>query len=191
MKNRTRLVTPSFYQQDTESVARSLLGKRLVHCYNGQRLSGIINETEAYLGFKDKACHTYSGKRTPRTETMFLSGGHAYVYLIYGMYHCLNVVTEAAGEAILIRSLVVDEGESIVRANRPKVRHHKQLANGPGKLCMALQIDRSFDGINLMQNDRLWIEQGQPVDEMTIQARPRIGIVYAREWADKPLRFVY
>ncbi|HVK60908.1 MAG TPA: DNA-3-methyladenine glycosylase, partial [Bdellovibrionales bacterium] len=129
----------SFYQRDTEEVARELLGKTLVHVLKtGQRVSGRIVETEAYLGARDAAAHSRGGLRSKRTESMFLPGGHAYVYLIYGMHYCFNVVTREADEpqAVLIRALEPIEGIEFMRRRR-RVKRDLDLCSGPGKLCDA------------------------------------------------------
>ncbi|MGZ3690166.1 MAG: DNA-3-methyladenine glycosylase, partial [Pseudobdellovibrio sp.] len=133
---------PAFYLRDTKTVATELLGKKLVRIYKGRRISGIITEVEAYLGTRDKACHTYGGKRTPRTEMMYAEGGHAYIYFIYGMYYCFNVVTEKKDkpEAVLIRALEPVEGIELMRKFRQK-EHLIDLTTGPGKLAEALQLN--------------------------------------------------
>lgn len=159
----------------------------------GERLSGIIVETEAYLGAIDAAAHTYRGRRTQRNQSMFLEGGHAYVYFTYGMHHCMNVVAGHVDEpvAVLIRALEPTEGLDAMRTLRPAARKDTALCSGPGKLCQALSITRLLDGNDLVTGDALWIEQertrGLPVK--LIGVSPRIGVAYAGEWADKPLRF--
>jgi len=187
-----------FYLDDTETVAKRLLGKLLVHEIDGKRISGIIVETEAYLGLTDKAAHSYGGRKTQRTEAMFRLGGHAYVYLIYGMYNCFNVVTECEGvpEAVLIRALEPYEGldaMALARYNMPYQALNKSqvrnLANGPGKLCRALSIDRSMNGEDLCGN-RLYIEENPKISEpFNILTSKRIGVDYAEEARDFPLRF--
>jgi DNA-3-methyladenine glycosylase len=181
----------SFYQRPTIEVARELLGKRLVRVRNGRRLSGIIVETEAYLGVKDAAAHTYGGHRSPRNEAMYGDGGHAYVYFIYGMHFCLNSVTRRANQpvAVLIRALEPSEGIELMRVFR-KVKKDRDLANGPGKLCQALQIKRSCNGVDLT-GDELFIEDaGIDVKRSQITAGPRIGVDYAGAAAKWPLRFL-
>jgi DNA-3-methyladenine glycosylase len=181
-----------FYtRRDTLRIARELLGKRLVvPAPDGARVSGIIVETEAYQGPQDKASHAYGNRRTRRTETMFRLGGTAYVYFVYGMYYQFNVVTgaESIPHAVLIRALEPDEGREWMRRRRP-VKADKNLTNGPGKLCQALGIDRSYNGADLTSN-RVWIEEGR--DNITsdrIASGARIGIDYAEEYAAKPWRF--
>ena len=155
-----------FYDRDTVTVARDLLGKLLVRELDGHRLVGRITETEAYVGPIDKACHAYNYKRTPRTETLFSPPGTAYIYLIYGMYHCLNFVTEAEGTpcAVLIRGLSPVENEAQMALNRfgrlpgqLSSYQRKNFLNGPGKLCKALQLDRSQNGLDLT-GDTLFAE---------------------------------
>jgi DNA-3-methyladenine glycosylase len=180
-----------FYRRPTIQVARGLLGKRLVRVQNGRRLSGIIVETEAYLGVKDAAAHTFGGHRSPRNEAMYGDGGHAYVYFIYGMHFCLNTVTRRKNqpEAVLIRALEPCEGIELMRAFR-KVKKDRDLANGPGKLCEALQIKRPLNGVDLT-GDELFIEDaGIKVQRSQITAGPRIGVDYAGLAAKWPLRFL-
>ncbi len=172
-------------------MARELLGQRLVvPAPDGTRVSGIIVETEAYRGPQDRASHAYGGRRTNRTETMYLIGGTAYVYFVYGMYYQFNVVTNV-GEiphAILVRALQPVEGVEWMRRRRPGQSGHT-LTNGPGKLCKALGIDRSHDRADLL-GDRVWIEAGdRRISSSAIACGPRVGIDYAEEWAEKPWRF--
>lgn len=182
-----RILSPRFYLRKTDDVARRLLGCTLVHMVNGQRISGRIVETEAYLGISDPACHSFNNRRTARTESMYLEGGHAYVYFIYGMHFCFNVVTRATGqpEAVLIRAIEPQDGIEFMRRKR-KAKHDRDLSNGPGKLCQALAIDRSCDGLTL-QGPELFIEAG-PVIRDVIEG-PRIGVDYAGSAAKWPLRF--
>jgi DNA-3-methyladenine glycosylase len=168
----------AFYARPTVEVARGLLGGWLVHELPEGRREGRIVETEAYVGPEDRASHASRG-RTARTELMFGPPGYAYVYLIYGMHHCLNVVTEGVGypAAVLIRALEPSVGVTLP-------------TNGPGRLCRALAIDRRHNGQDLVTGS-LWIERrgGGPLDEETI-ATTRIGVDYAGEWAARPWRFL-
>ena len=164
-----------YFNRPTLTVARSLIGKYLVRVIDGHVLAGKIVEVEAYVGPKDKACHASKG-RTQRTEVLFGPPGIAYVYLIYGMYHCLNVVTEREEfpSAVLIRAIEID-GE---------------LIDGPGRLCRALQIDRRLNRVDLTTGDSLWFEdRGALVKRGDVETHPRIGVEYAGEWAKKPWRF--
>lgn len=180
----------SFYARDTITVARELLGKRLCHRLpDGEVLCGMIVETEAYLGIGDKAAHSYGDRRTGRTETMYAEAGTAYVYLIYGMYHCLNAVTREAGvpEAVLIRALAGEQGHARWAKHFPKLKP-RQWLSGPGRLCRALHIDKSHNGLDLTTS-ALWIEDsGEPL-EHEIEVGPRVGVDYAEEAAAWPLRF--
>lgn len=197
---RENLIPLEFYQRNTKKVAHELLGHRLVRIVDGRRISGIITETEAYMGIKDKACHSYGGRRTDRVEPMYLEGGFSYVYLIYGLYHCLNVVTQAQGvpEAVLIRSIEIDESLDLALKNRypdqnwkkrpPTLTDLKELSNGPGKLCEALQIDKNLNAYSF-HSRRLFIEKESKTNRK-ILTTARIGIDYAGEWVNKPLRFV-
>ena len=172
-------------------IARRLLGRLLVvPARDGTRVSGIIVETEAYRGPQDRASHAYGGRRTRRTETMYQIGGTAYVYFVYGMYHQFNVVTNLSGipHAVLIRAVEPIEGIALMRKRRPARTDHT-MTNGPGKLCLALGIDRSLDGADLL-GDRVWIEQGKSrIGPTGIASGRRIGVEYSGEWADKPWRF--
>jgi len=172
----TRRVLPRIYfARPTIQVARSLVGKYLIRCIDGREIAGKIIEVEAYVGAEDKACHASKG-RTQRTDVMFGPGGIAYVYLIYGMYHCLNVVTEREEfpSAILIRAIEID-GE---------------LVDGPGRICRALQIDRRLNRVDLTTGESLWFEdRGVLVKKTDVETHPRIGVDYAGEWAQKPWRF--
>jgi DNA-3-methyladenine glycosylase len=187
-----RLPLEFYTRPDTLLIARELLGRRLVvRAQTGARVSGIIVETEAYLGPEDKAAHSYGNRRTNRTETMFGTGGTAYVYFIYGMYYQFNVVTniEAVPHAVLIRALEPDEGIEWMRQRRPP-KGDKNLTSGPGKLCQALGIDRSYNAADLIGGDAVWIEEGRGnVASVQIASGVRIGIDYAEEYAAKPWRF--
>lgn len=185
------LLPKKFYQRDTTQVAQELLGKKLIHFVNGKITSGVIIETEAYLGITDPACHTYNGRRTERVQSMYLSGGHAYVYFIYGMHFCFNVVTrnEKHPEAVLIRALFPLDGLDLMKKRR-HTEIQKNLCSGPAKLCEALDIDKSCDGLSL-EGPEIWIEKGVPFSKIKdhIKASPRIGIPYAKEAIQWPLRF--
>lgn len=166
----------SFYLAPTLTVARRLLGMHLVHEVRGHRRIGRIVETEAYLGPRDLAAHSARG-RTPRNEVMFGPPGHAYVYFIYGIWHCFNVVTRAEGtpHAVLIRAL-----EPVGRIDLPTW--------GPGLLCRAFGIDRSQNGLDLTKKP-LWIEKPVVYSHPRIARATRIGVDYAGDWAHKPWRF--
>jgi len=184
------ILPASFYQRDTVKVARGLLGKKLVRIYKGKRLSGLIVETEAYTGVEDAAAHSYGGVPTPRTRTMYMGGGHAYVYFIYGMYWCLNFVTKKVNEpeAVLIRALEPVENIEIMRKLRP-VKKDKDLTNGPGKLCLALHIDKSLDGANLTEPPLFVENMDFQIKPSQIVIAPRVGVDYAGPAAHWPLRF--
>ncbi len=172
------------------TVTRELLGKLLVvPAPDGTRVSGIIVEAESYRGPEDRASHAYGGRRTNRTETMYQIGGRAYVYFVYGMYYQFNVVTNIAEipHAVLIRAVEPVEGIEVMRKRRHNQPDHN-LTNGPGKLCIALGIDRQLDRADLLGN-QVWIEEGEKISARRIASGPRIGIDYAEEWAAKPWRF--
>lgn len=189
-------LTRDFYRRDTVTVAKELLGKVLVHDINGNLLKGKIVETEAYLGFEDKAAHSYGGKRTKRVEVMYGQPGIAYVYLIYGMYYCFNIITKEEGvpEGVLIRAVEPIENinqMAINRFNKPYDEltnyQKRNLTNGPGKLCLALVIDKRLNGIDLC-GDRLYLEDDEEKNLDIVQTT-RINIDYAEEAKYFPYRF--
>ncbi len=170
-------LTRAFFDRDTLVVARHLLGRRLVRMLDGERLSGRIVEVEAYVGEDDQASHARSG-RTERNAPMYGPPGHAYVYLIYGMHHCLNTVTEREGfpAAVLIRALEPMEGMDRMRELRGG-RTDLPLTSGPARLCQALAIDRGFDGADLCASDALlFLEEGVSVPDDAVDRGPRIGV---------------
>lgn len=190
--NRLRPLPTSFYRRPAETVARDLLGRYLVRELDGERLVLRLVETEAYLGAPDRASHAWGGRRTARNESLYLPGGHAYVYLIYGLHFCLNAVTgeEDMGSAVLLRAGEPLEGEARMIESRGWTRKLRpgDLAGGPGKICQALAIGRDLDGV-LLERPPLFITEGEPVRKKEIVASPRIGVDYAGEAAAWPLRF--
>ena len=175
MKARYKILPQSYFNRPTLVVARSLLGKYLMRENGKGTIAGKIVEVEAYVGPQDMACHASKG-RTLRTEVLFGPPGLCYVYLIYGMYHCLNVVTEKAEfpAAVLIRAAEING----------------TLIDGPGRLCHALDIDRSLNRSDMTTGRHLWIEdRGVRVPQSQVGAFPRIGVAYAGVWAEKPYRF--
>ena len=192
------LLKGDFYNRDTVTVARDLLGKHLVRVLeDGTHLVCRITETEAYVGRMDKACHAYGYKRTPRTETLFTPPGTAYIYLIYGMYHCLNFVTEPEGEpsAVLIRGVQAVTNGDIIAKNRFGCKmeemtayQRKNFLNGPGKVCKGLDLTREQNGLDLTSSHNpLYVCDGPAPKQ--IQVGKRIGIDYAEEAVDFPWRF--
>lgn len=188
------------FEADPVTVAKRLLGRRLVRVHEGVRLAGTIVEVEAYLGAKDRAAHTYGGRRTARNASMYLPGGHAYVYFIYGLHHCLNVVCGKADEgvAVLIRALEPTEGLERIAENRGMdwdaasgASQATSLCSGPAKLTQALAISRTFDGVDLRRSHELFIEDvlATSLSRARIERSSRIGVDYAGAWARKPLRF--
>jgi DNA-3-methyladenine glycosylase len=182
----------AFYLGDTVNIARALLGCVLWRRLDGgELLAARIVETEAYLGANDLASHARRGLRSPRNESMYLEGGHAYVYFTYGMHWCMNVVTQEAdlAEAVLLRAAEPVRGVETMRARRPKAKKDHDLMNGPGKICMALDIDRRLDGASL-RGDDLWLSpRDVKVAEDDIAVSPRIGIDNSGDAAAWPLRF--
>lgn len=191
------ILPKSFYDRDTVAVARDLLGKLLVREFQGETLVCRIMETEAYVGRMDKACHAYGYKRTARTQTLFAPPGTAYIYLIYGMYHCLNLVTEPEGEpcAVLLRGAVPVQNRAIIADNRfgrkenELTRYQKRhFLDGPGKLCKGLALTRTENGLDLTVPP-LYVCDGPAPDPANVHVGPRVGIDYAEEAVDFPWRF--
>jgi DNA-3-methyladenine glycosylase len=177
----------AFYARPTLTVARELLGMRLVRLLDGVRLAGIISEAEAYIGEEDLACHARSG-RTPRNSVMYGPPGFAYVYFTYGMHWMLNAVTEQAGfpAAVLLRAIQPVDGLDIISARR-----QGRDTLGPAKLTQALAVDAAFNGADLCTPAAgLWIEAGSPVADTVVLTGPRVGLYTVPEpWKSKPWRF--
>ena len=180
-----------FYLLDTVTVARSLLGCVLWRKIDREVLAVRIVETEAYLGANDAASHARRGLRSARNESMYLEGGHAYVYFTYGMHWCMNIVTQEAdlAEAVLLRAAEPVKGIDSIRERRPKAKRDFDLMNGPGKLCSALAIDRALDGESLSGNRLYLTERDIDVNDDDIAVSPRIGVEGAIGAAHWPLRF--
>ncbi len=187
----TKKLTRKFYCQPSLRVAQELLGKYLIRRIGQKKLIGKIVETEAYLGRQDKASHAF-GRMTARNEIMFGPAGFWYVYLIYGIFSCLNVVTQEEGfpSAILIRAMEPIEGIEMMKRLRKK-SDLRDLSSGPGKLCQALKIDRRLNKTKAFGRDcSLWIEEGKRPDNFKIGTSKRIGVDYAGPyWANKKWRF--
>ncbi|MBQ9493837.1 MAG: DNA-3-methyladenine glycosylase [Oscillibacter sp.] len=197
-------LSSDFYNADTVRTARNLLGKYLVRVPDGGPvLVGRLTETEAYIGRCDKACHAYGYRRTARTAPLFLPPGHAYIYLIYGMYHCLNFVTEPEGEpaAVLVRGMEPVSGDAFMWRKRYGARpdtpaRRRNFLNGPGKICQALCLTTAENGLDLT-GDTLFVCDSPgdiglppiPARREIVRAGPRIGIDYAGEARDFPWRF--
>lgn len=156
-----------FFNRSALKVARDILGQVLIRKIGSKTFRYIITETEAYCGVKDLACHASKG-RTKRTETMFGPPGHAYVYLIYGMYHCLNIVTKEDGGAVLVRGI--------------------KGISGPGKICRELKINKEMNGLDLISSNSLWLEKGKKPKKIILAKR--IGVEYAKAWKEKKYRFI-
>ena len=198
-------LSSDFYNGDTVEVARRLLGKIVVRVPDGgPLLAGRLTETEAYVGRCDKACHAYGYRKTARTAPLFLGPGHAYIYLIYGMWHCLNFVTEPEGEpaAVLIRGMEAVNGEAFMWRRRygdkpPNPSRRRNFLNGPGKICQALGLTTAENGITLT-GEALFVCDSPadiglpdlPRRREIVRAGPRVGIDYAGEARDFPWRFV-
>ena len=182
-----RVLPRAFYERETEIVAREMLGT-VLECETEDGLaSGIIVETEAYLGEHDLACHAAAG-RTARTEALYGPPGTSYVYFIYGMYWCFNAVTREVDlpSAVLVRALEPLDGIALMHKRRPRINNEVDLTNGPGKLCTALGIDRSLSAKNL-QRKPLRIREGDPVPDDKVEVTARIGITKCADW---PLRWI-
>lgn len=192
-----------FYMGDTVEIAQKLLGKYLVRVLDGQLLVGRITETEAYVGRCDKACHAYNYRWTARTSTLFGPPGHAYIYLIYGIHHCLNFVTEPEGEpsAVLIRAIEPVAGMETIRCLRfgdstMTSYRRKNFLNGPGKVCQGLALTRAQNGLDLTDNTLFVCDTPADVGLLCssippekMRTGPRIGVDYAEEARDFPWRF--
>lgn len=188
-----------FFARDTLLVAKELLGKIIVREIDGVKLSGKIVETEGYIGAIDKASHAYGGKKTPRVEPLYGEPGISYVFSIYGMYECFNVITKEKGspEGILIRAVEPIEGLEEISQNRflksydkltPK--EVKNLTNGPSKLCIAMGINKKVHNfMDLVTSEELYIEDGEEIKSCDVVETTRIGIDYAEEAVDFPWRF--
>ncbi len=185
-----KILPRSFYVRPAEQVARDLLGSILVHRIGNRILAGRIVETEAYLGVEDRAAHAFHGI-TARTRVLFGPPGHAYVYFIYGMYECLNLVAEPAGKAgcVLVRALEPLLGIEEMRRRRPgsqgRPRRLEDLASGPGKLTLAMGITRRHNGQDVTRG-ALVVRRGDSPDASSLAAGPRIGVTHCADW---PLRF--
>jgi DNA-3-methyladenine glycosylase len=182
----TDILPASFYDRDPVTVAQELLGQLLVREFGGRVLAGRIVETEAYLAIDDPASHAYGG-RTVRNATMFGRPGRAYVYLSYGLHHCVNVVTEKEGvaSAVLLRAVEPLVGMDIMQTRRG-IEVPTRLARGPGNLCQAFAIDRQLDAWNLTLGQRLWCARKTLSPQVDIAVTPRVGISMGHEL---PLRF--
>lgn len=182
----------AFYQQDIFTVSRCLLGKVLVHETEEGITAGRIVEVEAYAGPEDRAAHSYGGRRTPRNDVMFGEKGHAYVYLIYGMYYCVNFTAgnlPGKPEAVLIRALEPAEGMDLMAERRKQAAGTlKNLTNGPGRLCMAMAITKAENKLDVT-TPPFYIKDANPVAESEVVEATRIGVDYAGEWKDKTWRF--
>ena len=206
-------LTREFFARDGITVAKELLGKILVHETPLGTVRGILTEAESYMGETDKGAHCYGGRRTERTEPMYHQGGTSYVYLIYGMYSCMNIaaMTEGNPQAVLLRSVRPADGtserimkqlrlEELNRKQRKRNREpytmedhpaslDKHLADGPGKLCIAMHISRADNDIDMVESPDFYVTEGIEIAPSQIRAGKRIGIDYAEEAADYLWRF--
>ena len=182
----------NFYERpDVVQIARDLLGKKLFSSVDNQEVSGLITEVEAYRGYDDKACHACNGKRTNRTEVMFGQGGHAYVYLCYGIHHLLNIVTNVTGkaDAVLIRAVKPLTGVTHMHSRRNHPHSAKALTCGPGVLSQAFGVTKKQHNGKDLLSDELWIEDQPLISDNDVVATTRVGVDYAEEDALKPWRF--
>ena len=184
------------YHFEPITVAKRLLGQRLVRIVEGERLAGTIIEVEAYLGAKDEACHTFGGSRTKRNESMYLEAGHSYVYFTYGMHYCMNVVCGRPGidkgMAVLIRAIEPTHGIERMFNNRKAAKNEVHLCSGPAKLAQALEVDCALDGVDMRKSKQLFIELIRPkfAPDSEVEQTSRVGVAHARLWADKQLRYL-
>ncbi len=176
-----------FYTQPAIKVAKQILGKYLVHNIDQGKLIGKIVETEAYPGPEDKASHAFDNKKTERNKAEWLTGGHIYIYLVYGMYWQLNITTGKKDfpECVLIRALEPIKGLD----KKLSFKEIKNLANGPGKLCRWMKFNKSDYGIDVVKSNKIYLTNGKKINPDKIVASKRVGIDYAQEWAHKSLRF--
>ena len=185
-----KVLKRDFFERDAVVVAREIIGKKLVRDLDGEILSGMIIEAEAYRGLEDSASHAFQGK-TPRNSIMFGPAGVAYVYFIYGMYYLLNIVTEEEGipSAVLIRAILPLEG--LPKMEELRNQRGKNLTNGPGKLCQALSIDKRLNGWDMTRGEKLWVEEYKNIPASQISSGPRVGIDYANKRdREAPWRFI-
>lgn len=193
-------VSWDFYLQDTLTIAKELLGKYLIRVHDGEVLAGRITETEAYIGDIDKACHAYNGKVTNRTKILYENGGISYVYLIYGMYYCMNVVTEREGKAaaVLLRGVSVVKGFDKIANMRYGLNYKeltkvqlKNISNGPGKLCKCFDITKDINGEDLCGSKIFICNSLEGIEniKLNMKVSKRIGIDYAKEAKDFMWRF--
>ena len=185
------VISRSFFKRPTLTVARDLLGQRLVKLEGNQRIAGLITETEAYIGTKDDGCHARAGL-TNRNRSMWGPPGHAYVYFTYGMHWMLNIVTERNGfpAAVLLRGVKPVEGHEVIRRRRAG-RPESELTDGPAKLCQAFALDGSFNGMDLCHpQSALFIQRDVVIPEQSVTTGPRVGLNKVSEpWKSKPWRF--
>ena len=209
-----RRLSREFFARDGLVVAKELLGKILVHETSEGIVRGIITEVESYMGVEDKGSHTYGGRRTERTEPMFHKGGTSYVYFTYGMYHCMNITTgwENVPQAVLIRGVIPADPESeerMMKLRLDAVRRRlekkqadteavlkrrekairKNLADGPGKLCIAMEVSKADNDVDMVESATFYVTEGIEIKPEDIKAGKRIGIDYAEEAADYLWRF--
>jgi DNA-3-methyladenine glycosylase len=178
----------TWFDRPAEAVARDLLGARLVHDVPDGTVAGTIVEVEAYAGPEDLAAHSARG-RTPRNEVMFGAPGHLYVYFIYGIHHCMNVVCgpDTKPEAVLLRAVALDQGVDLARRRRGAGVPQTRLASGPGNVAAAFGVDRALNGIDLLDGPMRIVPHARR--DVAIATGPRVGVDYAGDWAARPLRF--
>lgn len=184
------ITSEKYFYQDAISLAKDMVGKHITRIIDGHEIAGKIVETEAYMGIDDRASHTYSGKKTKRTEILYSEGGLAYIYRIYGIYNCLNIVAnrESIPQAVFIRALEPVSGiEYMKKYRQTKISNIKNLTNGPSKLCQSLAIDKQLYGYDLKDGGELYISNSN--EKISIASSPRINIDYAGPDKSKPWRF--
>lgn len=188
----TRLNEAFYLREDVVQISKELLGKHLVTCFDGQLTVGRIVETEAYRDSDDKACHAYGQRLTPRTQIMFGPGGHAYVYLCYGIHHLFNVVTAPAGQAhaVLVRAIEPIHGIETMLQRRKMSQLKTTLGAGPGSLSQALGLRTHHTGLAFTdESSPVWIEEPQETPSFQVKTGTRVGIAFAEECAFWPWRF--
>ncbi len=188
------ILNKKFYKKDTREVAKDLIGKILIRKINGLKLKVMITETEAYLGKKDKASHAYNNKKTEKNRFLYESAGTIYIYIIYGIYYCFNIVTKCENkpQSVFIRAGKPIEGiEEMKKYRKKKIEDIKNLTNGPSKLCQSMKLDKTYNGKKIYdKNSGLYVIESNKLNlNKSIKSSRRINIDYAGQYREKKWRF--
>jgi DNA-3-methyladenine glycosylase len=189
MIDKFKIIPINFFERGTEDTAKELLGKILIKIEKNELITGKIVETEAYIGKHDPACHAYN-KYTSRSKVLYEQGGTMYVYFVYGNYYCFNIVTEqkGIGNAVLIRAIEPTGGLKLIKKRRRKCKNEFDMTNGPAKVCLALNIDKSYNG-KMINSEKIFVAENKNKEEITICCSERIGITRGKEF--KYRYFIY